>query len=109
MNWSDESNILDEVAISAVSSKKLLQAKCCDHPEVHIHAHTSGLAEKRGRGSVWVWCSKCGKFSHLDGVPFPKDWKNNPEVDFSKVTAVPVYLETVKQQVDRHMMEFVHQ
>ena len=108
MNWSDRNgDVLDEVAVTALSEKKLLPAKCCHDPEVHIHAHSDDFWKKRGRGSAWIWCSKCGTFSHLDGVPLSPDWANNSNVDFSQVCAVPEYLETVKDAVDKHLEDFL--
>lgn len=36
-----------------------------------------------------------------------EDWKNNDGVDLGRLTAVPVYLETVKDAVDLHLKRFI--
>ncbi|MBR6027967.1 MAG: hypothetical protein IKP40_02680 [Clostridia bacterium] len=108
MEWSDKNgSLLDSIAVAVLRDKELLSAACCDKPEIHIHAHSIGFWKERGRGSAWIWCSHCGTFSHLDGIPISSDWENNPDVDFSQVCAVPVYLETVKDAVDQHLKEFL--
>ena len=106
MKWHDESNTLDRVAISTLSNKTPLIADCCDKPDVHLHAH-KGWGRHPDRASAWIWCSHCGLYAHLDGIPIHTDWKNNPNVDFSKVCAVPIYLETVKDKVDAHLRMFL--
>ena len=106
MLWHDESDILDSAAINVLSSKAPLIASCCALPEVHLHAHR-GWGNRTDRCSAWIWCSHCGLYSHLDGIPIHPDWKNNPEVDFYKVCAVPKYLETVKDSVDKHLNNFM--
>lgn len=107
MVWHDELDILDDVAVSALSTKTPPIVNCCSEPEVHIHAHR-GWGKHTDRGSAWIWCSHCGLFSHLDGIHIHQDWENNSEVDFSKVTAVPKYLEAVKKSVDKHFKEFIN-
>ena len=107
MLWHDEYELLSNVAIVALSSKEMPNATCCNNPEIHIHAHSIGFWKQRGRGSAWIWCSNCGAYAHLDGVPIDKSWRNNSSVDFEQVTAVPKYLETVKGSVDKHLIEFL--
>ena len=108
MNWHDDSGVLDQVAIVALSNKELLPSACCNHPKIHIHAHSAGRWKEKGRGSAWIWCSHCGTFSHLDGIQISSDWENNPDVDSDQVSAVPIYLETVKDAVDKHMKAFLN-
>lgn len=107
MIWHDELDILDDAAINTLSSKVPPIVKCCDAPQVHIHAHR-GWGKHPDMGSAWIWCSHCGLFSHLDGIHIHQDWENNPDVDFARVCAVPKYLETVKGSVDRHLKKFLN-
>ena len=105
MLWKDDNTNLSAVAFKTVTEKQLTEAKCCDAPEIHIHAHRPFADENKG--SAWIWCSHCGRFSHLDRIIIHADWHNNKNVDIHLVCAVPEYLETVKAAVDKHLQEFL--
>lgn len=105
MFWKDDSTNLSTVAYKAVAEKQITEAKCCDSPEIHIHAHKPLSDENKG--SAWIWCSHCGCFSHLDRILIHADWPNNKNVDIHRVCAEPKYLESVKDVVDKHLQKFL--
>lgn len=102
MEWKDDATNLDTVAIRAMMMGAKTEPKCCSKSNVHIYCHR--YTDKRG--SVWAWCSNCGSFTHLDGLPINKAWVNCDDIDYHKLTAVPKYLDSVAGIVDTHFEEY---
>lgn len=100
--WKDDVSNLDRYGIDAIQNGVIGIPACCENPVVHVYGHK----HRANRGSVWVWCSNCGAFAHVDGVDLSEWWENSNGIDFEKLTAVPVYLESKKNVVDAHYSEF---
>ena len=47
------------------------------------------------RGNLWVWCSNCGCCQHYS-ASVPEWWKNDLEVDLSKLTVSPEAIEEAR-------------
>ena len=103
--WKDDSSNLDIVAANALLNGKFIPPECCESPEIHIYGHKY----RKNSGSAWIWCSHCGAFSHLDGIPISDSWVNSEKIDFSKLTAIPIYLEKMKNIVDAHLKHYAKQ
>ena len=103
MKWISDNSNLDRVGYNMVTSGNITTALCCKNPDVHIYAHR----HSDGKGGVWVWCSRCGRYAHLDRITINSNWKNAENIDFSKITVVPRYLETVKDEADRCLNEYI--
>lgn len=73
----------------------------CKHETVHAYLHR--FRADRDRGGSWVWCSACGSYEH-GSVRVPSWWTNHPEVEFSKLTHAPDYLDGMAPQVDAHWL-----
>ncbi len=70
----------------------------CGKKEGHIFMFRPSLEKRRGGG--WVWCSSCKNSAHVD-MAVPDWWVNNPEIDASKLTFDPDYLEDNKKIIDQ--------
>lgn len=103
MNWIDDKGNLEEYAVVALTTGQLMEPRCCNDPDVHVYAHS----REKKHTSVWVWCSKCGSYAHMDIGQISDKWKNCDEIDFDQLTAVPVYQESKKDVIDRHFSEFL--
>lgn len=104
MQWHDDKTNLAEVAYAALCNHKTVAAKCCDASSIHVYGHK--YSERRG--SAWVWCSKCGAFAHIDGIPIDSNWKNSAKVEFSKLTGIPFYLRSIQEDVDQHFEKYMN-
>ena len=101
--WKGDISNLDHVAIEALKNRILIKPMCCENARVHIYGHKRNT----GFSSAWVWCSSCGAYSHLDGIPINETWENDSNVDMSQVTAVPIYLESIADAIDEHFDRFM--
>lgn len=71
----------------------------CEKREAHVYMHIHN--DKTRMGGLWIWCSDCRSFLH-GSVCVPGYWKNCPVIQPEKLTALPEYLETLKDNIDAH-------
>ena len=106
MIWHEDESNLDQVAYSTLNGKKRMAPKCCSSPSVHVYAQM-GLRRGSSLSSAWVWCSRCGAYSHLDGLTVDADWENCEKIDSSRLCAVPKYLDSMRSVIDAHLEHFI--
>ncbi len=71
----------------------------CNEKQAHIYMHRWN--DSGDKGGLWVWCSSCGGYAHYT-IKIPTNWKNIEEIDFSKLSHEPYYLEKHKETIDNH-------
>ncbi len=99
--WKDDNDKIEEL-YNNVKKIKNFPAICpiCKKEGAHIYMHVYDC--KTRRGGVWGWCSECHTFFH--GSTFVPDyWKNCTDVEAEKLCAEPVYLEELKEKIDKHV------
>ena len=94
--WNDNNKIM--VIFDEIENGKTVYPCTCPACEgqtshVYIHKHNDRHC------GIWVWCSKCGAYSHMSGVA-PKWWKNPDFIDPAQLCAEPEYLEQMKARID---------
>ena len=97
MIWkTDSSNEFDSLFFSKINKENTNAKTCCENSEVHIYAHKWG----ENFSSGWIWCSKCGKYSHIDGFRLSQEWNNLDSIDEDELCDEPSYLEEHKEEID---------
>lgn len=76
----------------------------CKKRGAHIYMHI--YDDKTRRGGIWSWCSECYSFSH-GSIYVPTYWKNCSMVELERLSAVPIYLEEVKDKLDEHVNSII--
>lgn len=71
------------------------ECPACKSESAHVYIHSHD-AHHCG---IWVWCSKCGAYSHMSGQT-PKRWENPAFIDKSELCSEPDYLETKAAEID---------
>lgn len=99
--WKDENNKIEQI-YKDFGNIKQFPAKCpaCEHDSAHLYAHI--YDRKTQRSGLWIWCSQCHAFSHAS-IYAPAHWENCAAVELEKLTAVPAYLEEIKDTIDAHI------
>lgn len=98
--WKDNNNKLEELYINFKKIKKFPTiCPICKKDKSHIYMHI--YDEKTRRGGLWIWCSECQTFLH-GSIYVPDYWVNYPLIELEKLNAVPIYLEEMKDEIDRH-------
>ena len=98
--WIDDNDkIIDILKEEIIKSKEYFPVICpvCKRKQGHLYAHR--YKEGEDRGGEWVWCSACHSYAHFS-ARLPKWWKNLELIEFSKLAAVPDYLEENKTCID---------
>lgn len=58
--------------------------------------------DKTRWGGLWIWCSECYSFSH-SSLYIPEYWENCALIELEKLSAIPIYLNKIKDKIDNHM------
>lgn len=98
--WKDDNDKIDELFLKLRGIKEF-PAICpvCNKKGAHIYMHVYN--NKTRRGGSWSWCSECNSFSHCS-MHVPEFWRNCPKIKLEKLSAVPTYLEEIKDELDEH-------
>lgn len=88
------------VCIPEDNERAPFRCPVCQGRQAHVYLHLCN--DKTRRGGLWIWCSGCRRFMH-GSVYVPEYWVNCPAVGFGRLTAVPVYLEDMKDSIDGHV------
>lgn len=99
--WHPDSSRLDLVAYSKLNNQRASTPVCCESPEIHIYADV-GHWRLKNQASVWIWCSHCKAYDHLDGMIISEKWVNCADIALNDLTSPPIILEERKAIVDRH-------
>lgn len=98
--WTDENDDIEKIYKDFDNIKKF-PAKCpiCEQDAAHLYIHI--YDNKTKKGGLWIWCSHCHSFSH-GSIQAPVFWDNCSLVELEKLSAVPTYLEEIKESIDTH-------
>lgn len=98
MIWKDENDkmldILDELDKEEITFPALCPV--CEKKESHLYMHKENA---ENIGGLWVWCSHCKYYIHAS-YKIPQWWNNSLEINETKLSPNPQYLEENKQLVD---------
>jgi len=72
----------------------------CEKKDTHVYMQKYN--QKTLRGGLWVWCSQCNSFSH-SSIYVPAYWVNYPNLVLENLSAIPMYLDNMKVEIDRHV------
>lgn len=79
MTWHPDSSRLDLLAYNMLNNQQTSSPCCCLSPEIHIYADI-GHWRRKNQASVWIWCSHCGAYDHLDGMIISEKWVNCADI-----------------------------
>lgn len=98
--WRDDNDKIEELFSNFLNIERF-PAICpiCKGDAAHIYMHIYDAQTKRG--GMWVWCSNCHAFSHST-IYVPDYWKNCSSVEMDRLCAVPIYLENMRDTIDKH-------
>lgn len=104
--WKDAGNSMEQL-FSNFGSYTDFPAVCpiCREKNAHIYMHLYNAATRRG--GLWIWCSGCLSFFHAS-VHVPAYWSNCHTVKTDKLTALPIYLDNLKDTLDEHSNMILH-
>ena len=81
---------------------KMFPTTCpvCKKNNAHIYMHV--YDDKRWKGGLWIWCSKCYTYSYTytsshGSIYVPRYWENCPLVEVEKLWAIPTYLDEMRE------------
>ena len=96
--WGDADDSFMMIYDYAMQPNSKFPTKCprCSKTSTHFYMHRHD--EKHG--GIWIWCSSCKSFIHMDGT-IPEWWKNCEAVDIKKLYAVPDYLDNMTDKIDQ--------
>ncbi len=98
--WKDSNDKIDELFLKLQELKEFPTiCPICNKKNAHIYMHVYN--NKTRRGGSWSWCSECHSFSHST-MYVPEYWRNCSEIELEKLSAVPIYLEEIKDKLDKH-------
>lgn len=98
--WKDSNDKIDELFLKLQELKEFPTiCPICNKKGAHIYMHVYN--NKTRRGGSWSWCSECHSFSHST-IYVPEYWRNCSEIELEKLSAVPIYLEEIKDKLDKH-------
>lgn len=94
--WHDNGRMVEIYSrISEEIDKIPCECPMCNCNTVHVYIQDHG----NSHCGIWVWCSKCGAFSHMSGQT-PNWWKNPVFIDDSELCSEPDYLDTKSTEID---------
>ena len=104
--WKDYNDEIEELFLKLKTSQTFT-AICtlCRKWSAHIYMHVYD-GETR-RGGLWIWCSMCHSFSH-SSIFVPDYWENCSLVEIEKLSAIPIYLEEIKEKIDEHVQYIIN-
>lgn len=109
MKWSDASVAADREFLAILGH--LLRKEeaalpkrcpvCLADGAIHLYLNRPS---RGSLGGAWTWCHLCGHFSH-GSIRVPGWWRNAAFVDEKKLTALPEYLDSLRDDLDKHLIE----
>lgn len=98
--WKDSNDKIEELYINFKKIEKFPTiCPICKKEDAHIYMHI--YDDKTRRGGLWIWCSKCLSFFH-SSLNIPRYWENYLFIELEKLSAIPIYLDEIKDKIDRH-------
>lgn len=103
--WKDGNDKIEELYINLKKIKKFpTECPICKKNNAHLYMHI--YDEKTRRGGLWIWCSECHSFFH-GSIYVPRYWKNCVDIKLENLSAIPTYLDKIKDKIDRHINETI--
>ena len=106
--WKDYGNNIAEYAFKHIGLSEFAPYICpeCNQNSAHIYMQVYDLNTRRG--GLWIWCSNCHSFLHSSHY-IPLNWVNYEHIETEKLSAVPIYLEELKAEIDMHVNMHIKQ
>ena len=102
--WNDADDDMIRLLDSRQIRAERYPRRCpvCQRKSAHVYLHRF---DGRHLGSGWAWCSHHQGYAHVS-CTIPAWWQNLAEIDESRLTHSPDYLENLKESVDNHVNTF---
>ena len=95
--WNDGNDKIMEIMDRLDDKDSVFPIQCpvCGKKDGHLCIHRYD----EHHGGIWIWCSKCGSYSHMSGI-IPDWWENMPGIEEGKLEAEPQYLDERNRAID---------
>ena len=100
--WNESRKMLNSFSLNMLNRVYPEACPDCGSQEKHVFFYR--FDEEDNDGGMWMWCSKCHRYTHAR-VIIPSLWENPNFIDEEKLDDSMNYLEENKDRIDSWITE----